>query len=238
VGSVAKDAGVGAPPGAVVGVRSLLDRARSVSRRSHRISWLSFGFLVALYGGIVVLSVLGAIYPVSTTTTLANGSTQTTTTWSTWGYLIAAPPALIVLGLLVRELVLGRAELRAGPGTAGPPPGDEEGSGWTQQAVEAQKLLADAKHETEISFAPLAFGLLGMGELVAVEGLEVLFPSTAALDFFVSLGLGFLALLALVPLYLLARGWILGNQALLDRQVREVSELEQAFLERFARTPA
>jgi hypothetical protein len=223
-------------PGAIVGVRSVLERARGVKRRSNRVSWLAFGFLIAYYGGIVVLSLLQSVDPVVVTTQTANGS-STMTSWPTWGYLIASPPAIVVLALLVRELLLGRAELRS-TSAAGPPAGGaDESPGWTQQAVEAQQLLTSAKNETEIAFLPLVFGFLGVGEIVAIEGAELLLPGDPA-AFFVGLGLGFLGMALVWPLYRLARSWISGNQAVLDRQVREVNELEQAFLARFTGTSA
>jgi hypothetical protein len=218
---------------AIGGVRSLLERARSVARRSHRISWLSFGFLFAVYGGFFVLALLGVADPVVTTTMTAGGGTATSTTWPTWGYALAMPPAIVVLALMVREFLRGRSELEGAPPAAAPPT-DGADEGWTRQAVEAQKLLADAKHETDSSLFPLAFAFLGLGEMAGLEGAFLLLPSLSGLAFFIGLGLGFAGLLLLIPFWRLARTWIGGNQTLLDRQVREVSELETAFLARFA----
>jgi hypothetical protein len=223
-------------PGAMVGVRSVLGRARSVARRSHRVSWLSFGFLFALYGGILALSVIGVADPVVVTTQTAHGST-TMTTWPTWGYFVATPPAIVVLALLVRELLRGRAELRSTPSPEPVADPTDEIPGWTQQAVEAQQLLTSAKHETEIAFLPLVFAFVGAGDLLAIEGFELLLPGDPA-AFLIGLGVGFLGLALLWPLYRLSRSWITGNQALLDRQVRDLGELEEAFLARFTGTPA
>jgi len=228
----------GAPP-IVDAVRSQLGRARAVARRSRRFSWLAWGSLFAMYGGLAVFVVLGLHFSTVVTTTLPGGGTSTSTVLPLWVYPVGATPPAVVFALAIRELFVARRESRGPPPPS--PPGEESDSpGWTVQAVESQKLLERAKGETEMSFLPLAFGFLGAGGLAGtLVGARLLTASSSGAAVAVlppTVG-ALLAVGLLWPLYAYARDWIGDCQKELEREVREVARLEAEFLWRFAGTP-
>jgi hypothetical protein len=228
--------------GLVGASRSVLDGAKELARRSRRLSWLSWGFLYASWGGFGVLLAFMVFFAVTTTSTVPGGGVNTTTMPPLWGYPIAFAPTILLLGWALHELFAGRSAGRAAIRGASPsplPPGDRDDSpGWTQQVVDAQKLLTAAKLETDWSFFPLAIGLLGWAAAVATAVFAPL-GGAASLYALVTIAVGVgVGGLALYLLYRVAREWIGGFQDHLDRQVREVSALEAEFLWRFAGTPA
>ncbi len=216
------------------GPRSVRAGARELLRRSRRFSWLSWGFLFALYGGLFALVLLSVFFPVVTTTTSANGTT-TTSTWPEWGLALAIPPPLILAVLAVRELFAARtstqAALRRAP--APPPPGEEEPLGWTATLVEAQKTVSSARGEVEWSFLPLGLGGVPAGTEGLLLVLQPLVPPGTFLELGVAVVLAAGLALVVWAIYRVARNWVAGFQEILDRAARELSELEAEFVGRF-----
>lgn len=228
--------------GIVGASRSVLDGAQELARHSRRASWLAWGFLYAAWGGFLVL-VLTWLWFTTTTTTFGSGGTMTTVVPPPdWWIPVPFLPAAVLLLWAVSEIFAGRAASRAAirgaRAVSDPRDLPREPVGWTQQVVEAQKLLTAAKMETDWTFLPLAMGLLG-GTLALDEGV---FDAVGGLASTVQLGLIVVGValvsFALYLLYRVAREWVGGFQAHLDRQVRDVSALEAEFLWRFAGTPA
>ena len=229
--------------GEVVGSsRSILGAAKELARRSRRLSWLAWGFLYAAYGGLFVVSVLTVYFAIQITTTVPGGATSTTSVPPLWAFPLAFAPALALLVWAVHELFAGRAATVAAlRGTPRPDTlafvASNDVPGWTQQVVEAQKLLTTAKLETDWTFLPLGLGLLGavVNSVLALGTIS----GDGTLYLLVAVAVGFgLGATALYLLYRVAREWIGGFQERLDRQVREVSALEAEFLWRFAGSPA
>jgi hypothetical protein len=209
----------------------LVSRVRRAGRRAWRYSWFSWGFLIALYMGSVAGAVSGLAFP---------------GLWVPLGqvtFLFFLLPAIGLLALALRELLLGHRESRATSSDVVPkggtvPIGSE--LGWTETVQETQKRLSQAKSEADFSIVPLAFGFLGLGSVVSGE---FLLPLVAVS------GGGFLELLAIfipipfmlalvLPIYRAGRRWIAGYQSLLDSYVRDLSRLEAEFFWRFAGVPA
>jgi len=222
--------------------RSILDTAKDLARRSRRLSWLSWGFLYAAYGGLVVVSLVTVYFGIQMMTTVPGGASSTSSVPPLWAYPLAFAPAIVLLVWAIHELFAGRAAAAATlRGTSRPDAGasvaSDETSGWTQQVVEAQKLLTTAKLETDWTFLPLGLGLVGavVNSILALA--TVSGEGTVYLLLAIVIGLGILCP-AVYLLYRVAREWIGSVQDRLDRQVREVSALEAEFLWRFAGSPA
>ena len=227
--------------GVVDASRSILDGAQDLARRSRRVSWLAWGSFYAAYGGFLVLVLIGLFFPVPGSVTNAPGSSGPSIP-PLWAYLVSFAPAGLLLVAAVRALFAARAAARAV--TRGTPPdtarprGPDESPGWTQQVVEAQKLLTNAKVEVDWSVLPIAGSLLGLDGAVGLVIETATAGSSSLVPFLgVVLGLGFVCPVAYL-LYRVGQQWIGGFQQHLDRQVREVSALEAEFLWRFAGSPA
>jgi len=216
---------------------TLADRVDRMARRSRRFSWYSWGFLFLTYGGYALVAVLAALFP-QVTTTVTNNGVSTSSTFPEWALPVGMMPALLVLALAVRELIVGRREAqvgrptRSGRAALGPEP---QPPIWTETVQQCQQKISHAKSEVEWSFFPLAFGSLGIGELV-ISYLTQASGITLPLVYVV---LG--PLLALAPtlaltlsLYFASRRWVPEFQKELNRQVGEVTRLEAEFLWRFA----
>jgi len=215
---------------------SLADHIDRMARRSRRFSWYSWGFLFLTYGGFAIATVLGALFPQVTTTVSGNG-VSTTTTFPEWAIPVGMIPALFLLALAIRELIVGRREAqsswptRSGHVVRGPEP---QPPNWTETVQQCQQKISHAKSEVEWSFLPLVFGSLGIGELIISYLSQV---SGIVLPFVYVVLAPLLALaptLALaLPLYFGSRRWVPELQKELNRQVGEVTRLEAEFLWRF-----
>lgn len=205
----------------------LMARIRGAARRSNRFSWLSWGFLFALYLGLVFGALVGVAYP-------GFGAGL-----GLWLLLLYFLPAFVLLALGLRELFLGRREsleqesARPPARTAAVP---VQAQGWTEMVQESQKVITHAMNETDFTFLPLCFGALGLGEFLGIGILNWIAPSGAEFPF-VGLLIPIPFILLVWPVYRVARRWIGGYQAVLDRQVRELSRLESEFFWQFARAP-
>lgn len=161
------------------------------------------------------------------------------TSFPAWGAAVSLLPALVMLALAVRELLVGERESVPArvPSDASRPAGPEESApGSVETVQQAQRLISHAKSETEFSFVPLFLGVYGAGALAGSEVVGWLAPSAGAFTVLVSSVVAVPCLLALWPLYRIANRWIGGLQRLLDRQVGELTRLETEFLWRFAGT--
>jgi hypothetical protein len=210
-------------------------RVDSQVRRGHRFSWFAWGFLFALALGEVLLVVIELLYPMVTTTVTVNG-TSTTSTAPLWGPFVAFAPAVVILGLAIRELVVGRREAadtsrRAPPtrtDTSAAPP-------WIEEVRVAQQRLTKTASEIEWSFVPLVLGFIGLAELALVfVGNVSGLGGFADAIFLPSLGGLVIGVLPLWPLYRLAKQWIRADQERLEIQSRELARLEAEFLWRFS----
>jgi hypothetical protein len=202
------------------------------ARRSRRFSWYCWGFLFGTYAGLLIFSLLAALFAVTTTTTTSN-SVSVTTTYPWWDLPVSAAIPVALLLLAVREVVLGRREMRMPPTSTG---ASELTLGWTETVQQCQRKITHAKSETEWSFVPLVLGLFSLAEICVFILSESISPTeTITVLIAPVVGLGSLALLW--PLYRAARKWIGSYQGLLDRQVGELARLEAEFLWRFAGAP-
>ncbi len=233
-----------APPPAIgsrlAGPRAAIRGARELRRRGTRFSWYCWGFLFAIWAGLFIVVIASAYFAVLTTTTTATGTT-TTTEPPYWAYPLAAPAPALMLVLALRELRAGRrsADQVVRGLDAGLPADPNEAGGWTEQLVEAQKLVTTAKGEVEWSIVPIAFGLLSVGTslggylAVLLASTGGAFASNAALEFVTeAVGAG-VAILCSVLIWRVSRAWIRGFQGFLDREARDFSQLEAEFLWRF-----
>lgn len=214
-------------------LRALAIRVRAAAWRSYRFSWLTWGFLVATIAGegLVVLAYVSAVI----TSTTTAGGTSTTSTLPIWVVPLTQIPAVVVLGLAIRELLLARRETQGSPLSRYAPhlsAEEAEDPSWTLLVQKAQERITHAKNETDWSFPPILVGGLVFAELLIVNVLPssvllfvVVFPLTAAV----------LSVLFLL-LYRIARRWIRGYQTILDRLVGEFSTLESEFFWHFAGT--
>ncbi len=214
-------------------LRALAIRVRAAAWRSYRFSWLTWGFLVATIAGegLVVLAYVLAVV----TTITSSGGSYTTSTLPVWIVPLTQTPAVAVLGLAIRELLLARREAQGSPLSPHAPhlsAEEAEDSSWTFLVQKAQQRITHAKNETDWSFPPILVGGLVFAELLIVNVL----PSSTLL-FFVILPLTAAVLSVLFWfLYRIARRWIGGYQTLLDRLVGEFATLESEFFWHFAGT--
>jgi len=212
-------------------LRALAIRVRAAAWRSYRFSWFTWGFLVATIAGegLVVLAFILAV----TTSTTAVGGTSSTSTLPLWVVPVAQIPAMLVLILAIRELVLARREAEGLPLSHRAPPlsaEEVEDSSWTLLVQKAQERITHAKNETDWSFPPILVGGLVLAELLIVN-----VQPPGALLYFVVVPLTVAVLSVLLWLmYRVARRWIRAYQTLLDRLVGEFGTLESEFLWRFA----
>ncbi len=212
-------------------LRALAIRVRAAAWRSYRFSWFAWGFLVATIAG-EGLVVLAYVFAVVTTTTTPGG-TYTTSTLPIWVVPLAQAPAVVVLGLAIRELLLARREVQGSPLSPYAPhlsAEEAEDPSWTILVQKAQQRITHAKNETDWSFPPILVGGIVFAELLIVNVL----PSSAFL-FFVILPSTVAVLSVLFwLLYRIARRWIREYQTLLDRLVGEFATLESEFFWHFA----
>ncbi len=226
--------------GVIADVRSILDGAKRVSRRSYWLSWFAWGFVFALYGGYFAMIYVFLAYPSLGTSLLAG--TVTGGLAFTLVSALAFLPCAAFLFASFYEIRQGRRDARrvlAGVGaSSGAGPAEMGGTGWTPQVVEAQKLLSHAKSETEFSFLPLTLGMIGIGSIVGLAIAGQL-GWTGLANLFGSYGIaGVLTAAIAYPLYRVAQGSVKSLQQRLDRQVQDVTELEEQFLARFTGSPA
>jgi len=203
----------------------LVRRVRGVARRSNRFSWLSWGFLYALYFGLVFGVLIGVAYP-TFGAALGDGLLS-----------LCFLPALALLALSLRELFFGRRE-GLEPGL--PPNATwvgipvEPAPGWTEMVQQSQQLITRAKNEVDFSFLPLCLGALGFGAFLGFGLLRLVAPSIGGWLGILDLVVPIPFVLLVWPLYRTGRRWIGGYQSFLDRQVREFSRLESEFFWQFA----
>ncbi|MGD0587581.1 MAG: hypothetical protein ABSA63_02145 [Thermoplasmata archaeon] len=202
------------------------------ARRSRRFSWYCWGFLFGTYAGLLVFSILANLFQVVTTTTTSQG-VSVTTTYPWWDLPVSAAIPVALLLLAVREVVLGRRELRMPPTSTGT---SELTLGWTEAVQQCQRKITHAKSETEWSFVPLVLGLFSLTEVCVFILFDFISP-TGTSTILIAPVVGFGSLALLWPLYRAARKWIGSYQRLLDRQVGELARLEAEFLWRFAGAP-
>jgi hypothetical protein len=219
------------------GLASLSERIRRAARRSYRFSWFSWGFVFAIALSTGLFTLIDFYFQITTMTTFPGGSSSTSSDpW--WAVPVALLPSVVLLALAVRELLVARREAARGAVPAVPSadaPASQTEGGWIVAVQQAQKTITHMKNETEFSFVPLVLGAFSVGGAAAL----LLPAETLLMGYWVVVLLGVGAALVLVlPLYVLARGWISGYQTLLDRQVGELSRLEAEFLWRFTGTPA
>ncbi|MGA8091713.1 MAG: hypothetical protein WB984_04385 [Thermoplasmata archaeon] len=215
-------------------LRALAIRVRAAAWRSYRFSWFTWGFLVATIAGEGLVVLTYVLFPVVTTTSTLGGS-YTTFTLPIWIVPLTQTPAVAVLGLAIRELLLARREAQGSPLSPHAPhlsAEEAEDPSWTFLVQKAQQRITHVKNETDWSFPPILVGGLVFAELLIVNVL----PSGALL-FFVLLPLtGAVLSVLLWLLYRIARRWIRGYQTLLDRLVGEFATLEAEFFWHFAGT--
>lgn len=226
--------------GVIADVRSILDGAKRISRRSYWLSWFAWGFVFALYGGYFALIYVFLAYP-SFGTSLLAGTTTDGLTFALISSLAFLPSAAFLFASFY-EIRQGRRDARRALTGGGVPPGtgptEMGGTGWTPQVVETQKLLSDAKSETEFSFLPLTLGMIGVGSIVglAIAG-ELAWTGLANLVGSYGIAAVLTAAVA-YPLYRVAQDSVKSLQRRLDRQVQDVAALEEQFLARFTGSPA
>ena len=222
------------------GLRELATRVRAATWRSNRFSWFAWGFLFAVAASEALIVLFLLLFPVVTTTTTSLGSSSTTTV-PFWALPVALTPAVLTLGLAIRELLLARREAQGAPlSRFAPRPDAEElaDPGWTLLVQKAQQRITQAKSETDWSFVPILLGGLGFAELVIGNAVLVfgLFSNLSIPLIFIIPATAAVSLVLFWPLYRVARRWIRGYQTLLDRQVGDLSQLESDFLWRFVGT--
>ena len=215
-------------------LRALAIRVRAAAWRSYRFSWFAWGFLVATIAGVGLVVLAYVFFPVVTTTPTLGGS-ETTFTLPLWVVPLTQAPAVVVLGLAIRELLLARREAHGSALSRYAPQlsaEEAEDPSWTFLVQKAQDRITHAKNETDWSFPPILVGGLVLAELLIVN-----FLTSGPLLFFVLLPLtgGILSVLFWL-LYRIARRWIRGYQTLLDRLVGEFATLESEFFWHFAGT--
>ncbi|MGA8604291.1 MAG: hypothetical protein WB788_04405 [Thermoplasmata archaeon] len=199
------------------------------ARRSRRFSWYCWGFLFGTYAGLLVFSILATLFQVVTTTTTSQG-VSVTTTYPWWILPVSAAIPVALLLLAVREVVLGRRELRMPPTSPG---ASELTLGWTETVQQCQRKITHAKSETEWSFVPLVLGLFSLAEICVFILSDSISPN-GNITILIAPVVGLASLALLWALYRAARNWIGSYQGLLDRQVGELARLEAEFLWRFA----
>ncbi len=213
-------------------LHALAIRVRAAAWRSCRFSWFAWGFLVATIAGEGLVVLAYVFFPVVTTTSTLGGS-YTTFTLPIWVVPLTQTPAVVVLGLALRELLLARREAQGSSLSPYAPhlsPEEAENPSWTFLVQKAQQRITHAKNETDWSFPPILVGGLVFAELLIASAL-----SSGALLSFVILPLTGAVLSVLVWLiYRIARGWIRGYQSLLDRLVSEFATFESEFFWHFA----
>lgn len=181
--------------------------------------------------------VLELVFPMVTTTVSSSG-VSTRTTAPVWDPIVAFAPAVILLGLALRELILGRREARgASSWLAGPDRDPSVAPPWIEEVRVAQERLTRGASEIEWSFVPLVLGFLALGELgvsLALNGTGGSGSSTALVVFGPLLGGLLIGVLPIWPIYRAAKQWIRAGQERLELQSRELTLLEAEFLWRFA----
>jgi len=217
-------------------LRALAIRVRAAAWRSYRFSWFAWGFLVATIAGEGLIVLAYIFLPVVTTApTPTLGGSYTTFTLPIWVVPLTQTPALVVLGLAIRELLLARREAQGSPLSPYAPhlsAEEAEDPSWTFLVQKAQQRITHAKNETDWSFPPILVGGFVFAELLIVN----LLPSGALLFFVVLPLTGALLSVLFWLLYRVARRWIRGYQTLLDRLVGEFATLESEFFWHFVGT--
>ncbi|MGP8159551.1 MAG: hypothetical protein ACLPWO_08150 [Thermoplasmata archaeon] len=216
-------------------LRALAIRVRAAAWRSYRFSWFAWGFLVATIAGEGLVVLAYVLFPAVTTTPTLGGGSYTTSTLPIWVVPLAQAPAVVVLVLAVRELLLARREAQGSPLSPYAPhlsAEETEDPSWTFLVQRAQERITHAKNETDWSFPPILIGGLVFVELLIVNVL----PSGTLLYFVVLPVTGAVLSVLFWLLYRIARGWIREYQTLLDRLVGDFATLESEFFWHFAGT--
>lgn len=207
------------------------DRVRSTARGSRRFYWLSWGYLIGTVGAAI------ASYFISIQLLVQNAGTGASSgnAYPFWGLVLPLIPAFGLLALAIGQLWVGYRGSRTGFTSS--PEGRVSASApvddmtWTELVQRAQKDLTQARGHAVSGFIPLLLGTLVLcGSSVAYQSSGIAFGVTYAV--FVP-EVGLVLLLALLPLYLVARRWVARYQSLLDREVGELSRLESEFRSRF-----
>jgi hypothetical protein len=222
---------------AQAGLNESRRRVDAQVRRGRWFSWFCWGFLIAFALGEVLIVVFELVFPMVTTTVTSSG-TSTSTTAPVWGPIVAFAPAVILLGLALRELILGRRESLRGSSSSSRAETDlSVAPPWTEEIRIAQERLTRGASEIEWSFVPLVLGFLALGELAvsfALSGTGSSGSPSALLVLGPILGGLALGVLPIGPIYRAAKQWIRSGQERLELQSRELTLLEAEFLWRFA----
>jgi len=215
-------------------LRTLARRVRAAAWRSYRLSWFAWGFLVATIAGEGVLVLAYFLFPVVVTTASSLGGMSTRTVLPFWVAPVTQLPAVVLLVLAIRELLVARREARGSPLSPYAPSlsaEEAEDSGWTSLVQRAQERITQAKNETDWSFPPILVGGLVLFELLIANVL----PSATLWFVIVPVTVAVLSVLVWL-LYRVAHRWIREYQTLLDRLVGEFGMLETEFFGHFAGT--
>jgi hypothetical protein len=212
-------------------LQRLEDAIRSAARRSRRISWMAWG---SLFAAAVGVPLLGIGFTLARATSSPNVDVV---------IAVGELPAVVLFGLAVCGLILGRREAMRYPNEA-PLPAQPSAPGAGSFGVSllgvqaSQQAISRVRGELEISMIPLILGGIALFELLG-EAVVYTFlsaptgPSTAQLVF-----LPVLPVVLVIPviwvLWRVARQWVERYQRGLDDQVRQMISLEGEFLGRFA----
>jgi hypothetical protein len=229
-------------------LQNRLERAASQIRgaavRSRRVWILSWVFVPVVIGAGVAARWLEYLLTISITTNYPNGAMVTAPYTPTWIPVIAVIPCAIVFGFALWELFSLRDSGRLIPKRVFPHESTlmaKRFSSGSELIQDSQRLVTQARDQLAFSFWVFLFGGFLLGTSLAVNlspfGAFALYPQPWWVAYFTLLFPAGFALL-LWPLLWLGRHWLAEFQQLLDSQVREFSQLEQAFFARFARSPA
>jgi hypothetical protein len=198
----------------------------SAVRRARLFLWLCWGFLCATIIGAIFGAMLSALFPVITTSYTELGAVSTTSP-PVWAIPVGMIPAAALLALAVLDIVHGRREIRTGAvrvrvshWTASSP----ASSGWAEKIRGAQTLITRIRHDTNSGFVPLLLGGLLL-DIFLGQPLLSHFARGSASYAIASDLLPIPALVLLLGLFLIARGWIRSYQMLLDRQATVLTGL-------------
>jgi hypothetical protein len=195
---------------------------------------MAWGFLFAAAAGVPVVEI--GVYLIGIFTVGEAGLLT--------AIALGTLPAVVLFGLTVRELLLGRREargyLREDRPWSGEEVGEPFGFGVSLLSVqENQKQISRVRGELEISMIPLILGGIALLEIAGSLVLaELIGPVSQGLT---PLEVAFFPLFPLViiiptiwALWRVARQWVDQYQRGLDGQVRQLISLEGEFLGRFA----
>lgn len=204
-----------------------------VARRGRRIVLYDWSALVALGLGSLLITLLFDLAPTLDTTT---GAGTAVTTVPAWAPIASAAPAIALLAMAVREILVGRREtLGHRPVAPNAPTIFDVGTpSWIGGVREVQEAIARTARSIEWSFVPFALGVISLAVYLASSYLGGGLPGSVG-DLLIAPALGLLA--SVVPLWLTyraAKQWTRAFQDGVEHQVEDMSLLEAEFLGRFA----